>query len=77
MEPQAHRLVGVSPRRAQGGDHFDSHIHKLAEVKTRATVGSLQVVSSDERVKMPSNKDAEPAASDSNFEQKVIEHRCR
>ena len=32
LETQAHRLKGVSPRRAQGSHHFDSSICKLAEV---------------------------------------------
>ena len=45
------------------------------QFKTRAPVGSLQVVSREERVKKPSIKNAKPVASDSNFEQKVIENR--
>ena len=72
LETQVHRLKGVSPRRAQGSHHFDSSICKLAEVETWATDGSLQVVGRDKRVKETSNKDAEPVASDGNFEQQVI-----
>ena len=68
VAPQAHRLVGVSPRRTQGSHHFNSSTHKLAEVETRATIGSLRVVSRDESVRKPSNKDAKPVASDGNFD---------
>ena len=73
MEPQAHRLAGVSPRRTQGGHHFDSSIHKLTEVETRATVGSLKGVSCDERVKETSNQYAQSVASDGNFVEKLVE----
>ena len=68
MEPQAHRLVGVSPRRTRGSHHFDNSIHKLFEIETRATIVSLQVISRDERIEKPRNEDAKPVASDGNFE---------
>ena len=75
LEVQAHRLIGVSSRREHGSHHVDPAKHELTAVKSRATVGSLQVVSRDERVQKPSNKNAKPVASDSNFEQNIVENR--
>ena len=54
VEPDAHCLVGVCPRRTQGGHHFNSSsIHKFFEIETK---------------KKLRNKDAKPVASDGNFE---------
>ena len=68
MEPQAHRLVGVSLGRTQGSHHFDSSVHELFEIETKAMIGSLQVISRDERIEKPSNENAKLVASDGNFE---------
>ena len=48
-------------------------MHKLFQIETIPTIGSLQVISRDERIEKPSNKDAKPVASDSNFELLLIE----
>ena len=58
MKPQAHRLVGVRPRQTQGGHHLNSSVHRLFEIETKATIGSLQVISHDERIEKPSNGNA-------------------
>ena len=68
MKHQAHCLKGVGPRWAQIGRHLDSPVHKHTEVKARATIGSLQIVSSDESVKETSNQNAHSVASDGNSE---------
>ena len=58
VEHQARRLVGVFPRRTQGGHHFDSSIHKFFESETRATIVALHVMSRDKRIEEPSNENA-------------------
>ena len=58
MKAQAHRLIGVSPRGTQSSHHFNSSAQMLKEKGTRATVGSLQVESSDECVEESSNQHA-------------------
>ena len=52
---EAHPLISVSPRGTQGSHRFNSSVLKLAEKKTQAAVGSLQVLSSDEVVQESSN----------------------
>ena len=64
----------MSPRRTQGSQHFHSPFNKLAELETRATVGSLQVVSRDKKsVEEPSNQNTKSVATDGNVEKKLIE----
>ena len=55
MTPQTHRLIGVGPHRTQGGDHFNSSVHKFAKKKT-LVVGSLHVIGSDEGMEESSNQ---------------------
>ena len=59
----------------QGGHLFNSSIHKFFEIKNRATVGSLHVMSRDKRIAEPSNENAKPIASDGKFEQQIIEDK--
>ena len=57
MKLHGHRLISMTPRGTQSSHHFDSSVHhKLAEKETRAVVGSVQVVSSDEGVEESSNQ---------------------
>ena len=67
MKLQAHRLISMSPRETQSSHHFDASAHKLAEEGTWATVGSLQIVSSDESVEETSNQHAQSVAADGNL----------
>ena len=67
MKLLAHRLISTSPRETQSSPHFDSSVHKLAEEVTWATVGSLQIVSSDESVEETSNQYAQSIAEDGKF----------
>ena len=69
--------MSVSLRKTQGGHQFDSSIRQLAEKETEATICSLRVVSRDERIKKPSNKDAKPVTSNGNFAQLFIEDNSR
>ena len=50
FKSQAHRLIGMGPRRTQGGHHFNSAIHKLFEVETSAPVVSHQIESRDKGI---------------------------
>ena len=58
MKLQAHRLLGVSPRKTEGSHLVNSSVHELEEKETQNVVGSLQVAGSAEGVKESSNQHA-------------------
>ena len=47
---QAQRLVGVSPRRTQGGHHLNSAIDEFIGIETSAPMVSPQIESREKRV---------------------------
>ena len=52
---------------SRSGLRIGSYVRGPAEMETRGTAGSLQVVGSDKSVKEPSNQNAKLVASDGNL----------
>ena len=67
-EPLREPLLPCTHDWTWGGDHLNTAMHDCFEVETRAPVGSVQI---DHRDKL-SNKNAEPATSNGNFEQEMM-----